>query len=168
MSFTELARERGMMASSRVASEHTRAASPEEVSVFGIDLHELVFDLERLRLLDAVPTALDRIRVPLALASGIANLDFTTASVYAALEADRRGAHSGRCSRERDRGPRGHCAHALGVAVGAPLLVSTTMSYDRRGRLVEIGEIRYRADRYQFHAALTRRSPPQATPERAE
>jgi GntR family transcriptional regulator len=49
-----------------------------------------------------------------------------------------------------------HRAVALGIAVGAPLLVCTTMSYDEGGRLIEICEIAYRADRYQFRAMLTR------------
>ena len=39
---------------------------------------------------------------------------------------------------------------------GSALLVCTTMSHDVTGRLVEIGEITYRADLYQLHTKLVR------------
>src|SRR5579862_3445998 len=47
MSFTELAAARGLTASARVLSQTLRPATPEEASVFGIDVQELVFELER-------------------------------------------------------------------------------------------------------------------------
>jgi GntR family transcriptional regulator len=162
MSFTELASVRGLTASAHVLSKHVRPASPEEASVFGIALHELVFDLERLRLLDEVPTALDRTRVPTSIAPELADLDFTHASVYAALE--KAGAAPVKADVVVSATPADNlAADTLGVAINAPLIVCTTMSYDSRGRLVEIGEIKYRADRYQFRAVLRRRSPSQAT-----
>ena len=155
MSFTELAAMRGLTSSARVLQQCLRPASPEEAALFGINLQELMFDLERLRLLDAVPTAVDRIRVPVAIASGIAEVDFADASIYAALEvADaapvRADVVVSAAAADDTR------ADALCIAVGAPLIVCTAMSYDTRGRLVEIGAISYRADRYQFRAVLTR------------
>ena len=39
----------------------------------------------------------------------------------------------------------------------APLLRTTTRSRDAHGRLVELGEMVYRGDRYRFRATLTRR-----------
>jgi GntR family transcriptional regulator len=158
MSFTELAAARGLTASARVLGASVRPADPEEASVFGIDLHELVFDLERLRLLDAVPAALDWSRVPMSVAPALPELDFTNASLYAALEeagaAPVRSRVVVTASLADDTS-----AEALGVDAGAPLIVCTHMSSDSRGRLVEIGKITYRADRYQFHTVLTRKSP---------
>ena len=156
MSFTELAAARGLRASAQVLNQTLRPATPEEATVFGIDVQELVFELERLRLLDGVATALDRTRVPTSVAPALHHLDFADASIYAALDAANAlpatadvvvSATSADDSR----------AEALGVEVGDPLIVCTTLSCDERGRLVEIGEITYRADRYQFRAVLTRR-----------
>jgi len=156
MSFTELAAARGLSASAQVLNQTLRPATPEEASVFGIDVQELVFELERLRFLDAVATALDRTRIPVSVAPGLPQLDFTDASIYAALDgADALPATAdvvvSASSADEIR------ADALGVAVGAPLIVCTTLSYDASNRLVEIGEITYRADRYQFRAVLMRR-----------
>jgi DNA-binding GntR family transcriptional regulator len=158
MSFTELAAARGLTASARVLSASVRPVEPEEASVFGIDSHALVFDLERLRLLDEVPVALDWSRVPTSVAPSLPELDFTSASLYAALE--EAGAAPSRSKVVVTATlAEGTSADALDVEPGAPLIVCTHMSSDSRGRLVEIGKITYRADRYQFHTVLTRNSP---------
>lgn len=155
MSFTELADARGLKASARVISQATRNAVPEEALAFKIGVHSLVFEIRRLRMLDAAPVALDRTRVPLDVAPDLPAQDFTTASIYKTLEAA--GAVpvtadvvvSAAVADEPS-------AKALDVSPGAALLVCTTMSYDLTGRLVEIGEITYRADLYQLHTKLVR------------
>ena len=155
MSFTELAAARGLTASARVLSESVRPAVLEEASVFGIGLQELVFELRRLRMLDSRPVAIDRIRVPLTVAPALVDQDFTDASIYATLEAA--GAAPVRADMVASATTADDsCAATLGVEDGAPLLVCTTMSFDDAARLVEIGEITYRADRYQLHVMLAR------------
>jgi GntR family transcriptional regulator len=158
MSFTELAAARGLSPSARVLAESVRPPTPEETGAFGMGVHELVFELERLRLLDDVPTALDRTRIPMSLAPGLPKLDFTDASIYAALKAAEAApvtadvvvsATTADAMRARE----------LDITSGAALIVCTTMSFDGRSRLVEIGEITYRADRYRFCAVLTRPAP---------
>ena len=156
MSFTELAAARGLTPSAHVTREEIRPAILEEAAVFGIDVTGLVFELERVRMLDGDPVAVDRTRIPLGLAPTLRELDFSDASIYATLESAGAGPVHGdvvvsSSAADRER------ADALGVEVGAPLLVCTTMSYDESGRLVEISEIAYRADRYQFRATLRRR-----------
>ena len=47
-------------------------------------------------------------------------------------------------------------AELLDVHGGEPLLLATTKSYDDGGRVVELGEMLYRGDRYRFRATLTR------------
>ena len=155
MSFTELAAARGLKASAEVIAQTTRSAIPEEALVFKIGVHALVFEIRRLRMLDAAPVALDRTRVPLDVAPNLPAQDFTTASIYKTLEA------AGAVPVTADvvvsaavaDEPR---AKALHVSPGSALLVCTTMSYDLTGRLVEIGEITYRADLYQLHTKLVR------------
>jgi GntR family transcriptional regulator len=155
MSFTELAAARGLQASAQVLSQTTRSAVPEEALAFKIGVHSLVFEIRRLRMLDAAPVALDRTRVPLDIAPSLPSQDFTTASIYKTLEA------AGAVPVTADvvvsaavaDEPR---AKALDASPGSALLVCTTMSYDLAGRLVEIGEITYRADLYQLHTKLVR------------
>jgi GntR family transcriptional regulator len=159
MSFTELAAARGLTASARVLSEGLRPATAEESGVFATDFHDLVFELERLRLLDSSPVAVDRTRIPISIAPGLTQMDFTDASIYAAL------AEAGAAPVVADVvvsaiSADESASETLAVAVGAPLVVCTTMSYDSRNRLVEIAEITYRADRYRFRATLTRQARP--------
>lgn len=158
VSFTELAAARGLTPSARVLDQSLRPATPEEISVFGLGLQALVFELARLRMLDARPVAFDRTRVPHEIAPGITERDFTNASVYEALEAADAApvradvVVSAIVSDEAN-------ATELEIDVGAPLIVCKTLSYDATGRLVELGEITYRADRYQLHTMMVR--PPQ-------
>jgi GntR family transcriptional regulator len=155
MSFTELAAARWLTPSATVLGEALRPVTPEEARTFGIDLQELVFELERLRLLDQVPTALDRTRIPTSVAPGIEALDFSDASIYAALDA------AGAAPVTADVVVSAATADAeqaarLDIAAADPIIICTTISHDKFGRVVEIGEITYRADRYQFRATLTR------------
>ena len=155
MSFTELAAARVLKASAQVIAQVTRNALPEEASVFRISVHALVFEIRRLRMLDDAPVAIDRTRVPLDVAPNLPDQDFTHASIYETLEAA--GAVpvtanvvvSAAVADEAQAG-------ALDVKPGSALLVCRTMSYDITGRLVELGEIIYRADRYQLHTKLVR------------
>ena len=115
-----------------------------------------LFELERLRLLDGAPVSIDRSLVPLARAPQLPKVDFTTASLYATL--DEAGAAPVRAdytvqampSEERQ-------SELLEVEVGSPLLRTMTTSYDKDGRLVELGVMFFRGDRYRFRATLTRR-----------
>ncbi len=155
MSFTELAAARGLTPSAKVIDRAVRPATPEETSVFGLGVQALVFELVRLRMLDDRPVALDRARIPLAVAPAVAEQDYTVASVYMALEAALAApvkadvVVSAIVADDVD-------AAELGVEVGAPLIVCKTLSYDATSRLVELGEITYRADRYQLHTMLVR------------
>src|SRR4051794_5980345 len=65
-SFTELGAERGLTASARVLVHTVRPALLDEADTFRIAPGADVFEMERLRMLDGLPIALDRTRVPLA------------------------------------------------------------------------------------------------------
>ena len=156
MSFTELGASRGLVASARVLVSLVRPADIDESEAFGIAPGAELFVLERLRLLDGMPVSLDRSRVPLALAPSLADSDFGATSLYAVL--DRAGAGPTRA----DYGVQAIRADArqaklLRVETGAPLLHATTAGRDANNRLVELGEMAYRGDRYRFRATLTRR-----------
>lgn len=158
MSFTELGAGRGLHASAHVLESAVRASDLDEAEAFGLAPGADVFVLERLRLLDGIPVSIDRSRVPLALAPTLPATDFRTASLYTTLAAA--GAAPARADysvQARAADPRQ--ARLLDVDPGTPLLLATTASRDATGRLLELGEMAYRGDRYRFRATLTRRPP---------
>lgn len=155
MSFTELGAARGLEASARVLVAQVEPADLDEAESFGVAPGADVFVLERLRLLDGVPVSVDRSRVPLARAPALADADFTSASLYATLEAAGAGpVRADYALQAVAADPRR--AELLGVTPGFPLLRTTTTGYDAAGVLVELGEMVYRGDRYRFRATLVR------------
>jgi GntR family transcriptional regulator len=157
MSLSELGRSRGLDASARVISAGVRAATIDEAELFAIAPGAELFELQRLRMLDGLPISLDHNRVPLRLAPGLADLDFTTASLYEAL--DGAGTPPRRADYELEaRGADPTEAELLGLAPGAPVLFATTVAIGAQGKVVDLGRTVYRADRYRFHASLMRRA----------
>src|SRR5215468_10825071 len=75
MSFSEMARSRGLVPSSRVLSAVTRPAAIDEAEELAIAPGTPIFDLERVRLLDAVAVALERSRLPLHVAPALPEAD---------------------------------------------------------------------------------------------
>jgi GntR family transcriptional regulator len=157
MSLSELGRSRGLAATARVIAAGVRAATIDEAELFAIAPGAELFELQRLRMLDGLPISLDHNRVPLRLAPGLADLDFTTASLYEAL--DRAGNPPRRADYDLEaRGADATEAELLGLAPDAPVLYATTVAIGAQGKVVDLGRTVYRADRYRFHASLTRRA----------
>ena len=157
MSLSELGRSRGLEAGARVLAFEVRPATIDEAETFGIAPGAEVFELERLRMLDELPISLDHNRVPLRLVPDARDIDFTTASLYEAL--DRAGNSPVRADYELEaRGAEAHEGELLGLAQGAPVLFATTVAIGEEGRVVDLGRTVYRADRYRFQATLMRRA----------
>lgn len=155
MSFTELGAARGLAATSVVLRATVRAASLEEADRFAIAPGADLFELERVRQLDGISVALDRARVPLALAPSLPHTDFSTASLYETLERAGTAVVLADYTTEARTADSRQAAH-LGMASGSPLLVAQTAGYAEDGRLVELSETAYRGDRYRFRATLVR------------
>jgi GntR family transcriptional regulator len=157
MSLSELGRSRGLEASARVLDARVRAATIDEAETFAIAPGAELFELHRLRMLDGLPISLDHNRVPLRLAPELTELDFTSASLYEALE--RAGNPPRRADYELEaRGADAPEAELLGLAPDAPVLFATTVALGAQGRVVDLGRTVYRADRYRFQATLMRRA----------
>ena len=155
MSFSELGTERGLTPSAQVLAQGCRPAAIEEAEVFAVAPGAEVFELSRLRMLDGVPVAVDRARVPLARAPELLSTDFATESLYAVL--DRCGAGPVRAvytissaAADAER------AGLLEISAGEPLLIASTTTFDAQGKVVELGETAYRSDRYRFQTELVR------------
>jgi GntR family transcriptional regulator len=153
MSFTELARGRSTTAGAVVLGQQVRPATIDEADRFRVAPGTELFELRRLRTVDALPVALDRSVVPLSAAPGLPDQDWTSASLYATLT--RNGSRVVRADYTVEaRAATAEHAEYLEVAAGAPILFAETRGYTREGRLVEIGHIEYRGDRYRFRATL--------------
>ncbi len=156
MSFSEMARAQGFSPSARILSAQSRAATIEEAEAFGIVPGARVFELRRLRFLDGVAIALDVSCIPLSLAPELEKTDFATTSLYRTLDA----AGVGPAAAEYVIGAvptTAEDAVLLELPEGAPVLEVSTRTFDAGDRLVELGTIRYRGDRYRFRSQLTRR-----------
>jgi len=156
MSLTELGASRGLAATARVLSESVREATLEEAELFAIAPGAGVFELARLRMLDGLPVAVDRARVPLRRAPSLVAADWSTASLYEELAAAGAAPVSAAYTLEAQPAARDEAA-LLGLDDGAPVLVTSTATHDAEGRLVEVTRTAYRGDRYRFHATLVRR-----------
>ena len=159
MSFTELGRAHGLTPSARVTDKRVREATIDEAEEFGIAPGAPIFELERLRFLDGNPIAMDSTRVPLSLAPGLVDRDFSTASFYDALAAHGCGPVRADYTVEAIIAS-DSVAKLLEAPLGSAVLVARTRGYDDRGRLVEVGKTTYRGDRYRFEATLRRRRRP--------
>ena len=155
LSMSELGRQNGPQASARVLERTIRPADFDEAEAFGIVPGSPLLHLSRLRLLDGLPVAIYRCRVPTAVAPGIEELDFADASLYGALE------RAGRAPARADYTVSAGMvavgdAHLLDVAEGTAVLLAQTRAFDADERLLELARAVYRSDRHRFHASFSR------------
>lgn len=158
LSFKELAESRDLAAGARVLHRVVRPATIDEAELFRIAPGSDLFDLERLRTLDSLPVAVDGALVPLACAPHLPDVDWEHASLYEELS------EAGVAPVRADYAVEAQGADAassalLAVPVGTPVLVAESTTYTLDDRLVEIGRIVYRGDRYRFRSTLIAQPP---------
>lgn len=155
MSFTEMARSRGLSATSTVLRADVRTASIDEAEELRIAPGSELFDLERIRHLDGVAVAIEHSRLPLRMAPALHGADLAQGSLYDTL----RGAGVVPAYAE-------YVLQAIAASVrqstllelpeGAPLLMASAVTHDRAGRPIEISRSVFRGDRYRFRTTLFR------------
>jgi GntR family transcriptional regulator len=160
LSFSNMASVRGVSTRARTLLQTVRPATLDEAEELAIAPGADLFEIERVRLLDEVAVALDRSRVPLALAPALATADLDTGSLFAVLADAGIKPSFAACSVEAIPADE-RVSELLGLAVGGPVLVVSQRMLDQNDRPVELGRIVYRGDRYRFQATLraTGRSP---------
>jgi GntR family transcriptional regulator len=154
-SFSETAARMGLTASSRVLAATVSPANLDEADELSIAPGTPLFHLERVRLLNAVPIALDRTYIPAALLPDHESIDFSRESLYAKLTdagLDFNRADSTIEAREADGTIAGH----LDIAEGKPVLVMHQLVYDRTERPMFSSTIQYSGDRYRLRTFFTR------------
>jgi GntR family transcriptional regulator len=155
VAFEELARAQGVRPTAVVLTQGLRAATLDEADVLGVAPGAEVLELERVRGFDDRPCGLDRnVVARWALPDGT-TIDFSSASLYDALE--RHG--NGPAEAEYELGARladDRECRLLELEDGAPVMVARTVCRAADGRALDMSTTTYRADRYRFTTALVR------------
>ncbi|MCU1578043.1 MAG: GntR family transcriptional regulator [Rhodoglobus sp.] len=154
-SFSETAARMGLKASSRVLKAATAAATIDEAEEFSIAPGTRLFSLDRVRLLNDVPIAIDFTRIPADLVPGFADVDFATASLYDEL------GHAGLAPVRADstieaREADAYAAKHLDIEVGKPLLVMHQLVVDAAEKPLFASKIQYSGDRYRLRTHFSR------------
>jgi GntR family transcriptional regulator len=154
MGFTQLARQRGLVATSRILSLEHREATIDESEALRVAAGTPIIDLSRLRLLDDRPTAIERLRMAGNRVRWPPGFDFQ-GSIYAALESQ--GVYPSRAEafvEVVDATPED--ADLLEVSVGRGLLCINCVTSRKDGLTFSLETTRYHPDRYRFRAVLER------------
>lgn len=157
LSFSELARSRGLHATSEVLTNRVRRASFAEAEDLLIAAAAPVVELVRLRSMDGVPITLETAVLPLHRVEWLVTADLRDQSLYELL-ADHghivhRSAYTVQAMNAGD-----HEAGPLDLPVGAAVLVAhdVTFTVDRIAIMSTVNY--YRGDAYRFTADLFRRA----------
>lgn len=155
MSFSEMAKTRGLTATSIVLRALPRPATIDEADELRIGPGSEVFDLERVRRLDGAPVAIEHSRIPLRCAPSLPEVNFSSSSLYDELR--RCGTNPAFANYTLQAiGASSDQARELDVVAGTPLLMASAVTYDRGGRPIELSRSVFRGDRYRFRTTLFR------------
>jgi GntR family transcriptional regulator len=154
LSFTESMRRRGLTATSRVLGRAFEPPAPDDVSALGIEPDTAVLVLERLRLADGVPMAIERAVIHPEVALHLPD-DAHMPSLHEAFEQlghipmRALATVSARAVTPRE-------ARYLELPRSGVVLCERRIIEDQRGLPLEHTETRYAAARYEFEAVLHR------------
>jgi len=143
----------GMKASTRVLASAVIPAEPSIAESLELSVHDEVLRLQRLRLADDEPIAIEEVWIPRSRFPGVEEIDFGKHSLYETLR-DRYGVRIG-SSRETigARGATAEEARLLRIAPRSSLLEVSRTLLDVEGQPMEVAHSLYRGDRYR--AVLT-------------
>lgn len=155
-SFTEQMKARGLEPSSHLVSLTREVAGGVAKTMLGAPDNEPIWRLERLRLADNEPMALEIMYLPVRFLPDLEKRDFATLSVYGAVEElgyKIEGAHqtleAENCTEE--------VAAMLRVNPGAAVLHMREITYLKNQQPLCYVECYYRGDRYVFSASMPRK-----------
>lgn len=158
-SFSETAARMGLTPHSAVLRAETSPAVLDEAERLAIAPGTPLFRLERVRLLDGVPIALDLTFLRQALAPGIEAVDFQDRSLHAALSAAGVEPARADCTIEATKADERVAKH-LGLSSGDPVLVMRQLALGAQQEPLFISVIRYAGDRYRLRTSFSRSLPP--------
>lgn len=157
-SFTETANRMGLAPSSSVLRQEIVAADLDQAEELSIAPGTPLFVLERVRLLNDVPIALDLTQVPADMVPGIVEADFRIRSLYGQLATaglDPVKADATIEAQEADA----YLADHLQLEIGKPVLVMRQLVFNGADRPLFSSVVRYRGDRYRLRTSFLRTGP---------
>lgn len=152
LSFTESMRQRGLTSSSRPIESRVATANDTEARALGMGLGDPIFVIERVRLADGVPMAIERVALPTSVAAAI-DTNLESGSLHRAFEASDMvpsKAHadvSARLSTDWEQ-------EQLEIGPNTVVLTEERTIFDQENRVLEHTVTLYAADRYSFSAVL--------------
>lgn len=154
LSFTESMKRRGMTVASRIVEFGQVEPSDEEIEALALARGESAYVLERIRLADGTPMALERVVMRQSLAKAI-DADLEAGSLHSAfealghrpVEAHAEVSASKATARHRD---------LLHLPPSGVVLTETRTIFDQDGLPLERTQTDYAANRYRFRAVLVR------------
>lgn len=162
--FSELLAERGIPYGTTVLRQEVSPPPQPVAARLRLPAGEPALFLARVRLVESTPVAYMENRVPLRLAPGIEQVDFTANGLFQTLE-KRYGLALAWGQRVFEAVPAGpeHAAH-LEVAVGAPLFYIQQVVYLTDGTPAEYSDVWLRGDRFRLSAVVQRGGRPAGGP----
>lgn len=154
-SFSETAARMGLRPHSTVLKAEAIPATIDEAERLNIAPGTPLFWLERVRLLNTVPIAVDLTKVPMGLAPGIDRIDFSDHSLYTALA--EAGVEPARADStiEATRADERTAEH-LDMPPGDPLLVMHQLAVGGNQEPLFVSTIRYAGERYRLRTSFAR------------
>lgn len=150
MSFSEEMRARGLTPASEVLEFTDKLADSAIAAQLGLSPGAHVIYLERIRLANSEPMALERCHLPYARFSGLTKHDLTRESLYDILERNY-NTRPATCEETVEAMLLdANDAHLLGVKRGTPALRIQRITRDTRGNLIEAEQSTFRSDRYRM------------------
>ena len=152
-SFTEDMKRRGMKATSILISTKNETPTAIEVKALGLRSGEKILVINRIRLADGIPLALERVAL-IPAAAKVTEYDLEKGSLHKALRDMKLIPHkadswlSARVANKSE-------ASKLKIKSGSPLLVETRIIRDKKGQPIERTETAYVANRYVVDIKLS-------------
>ncbi len=156
LSFTELARSRGLRATATVLSNRIRPASFTEGADLQIAAAAPVVELVRLRSMDGVPITVETAVLPLRRVEWLAETDLEDRSLYELLSEHGIEVHRSTYTVQAMNADEREAA-LLDLTAGAAVLVARDVTYTVERTPITITVNCYRGDAYRFTADLFRR-----------
>lgn len=156
-SFSEDMLARGLRPGGRVLSLQIVQAPRKVRTALGLDESHWVVRVERLRLADDEPMALEMTHLSAGRFGGLVHEDLTNSSLYRILE-EKYGAKVAAATQSIEPAiADATLARHLSVREGSLLLLLERVTYDTSGAPMEFVSSYYRGDRYRFTVELQRR-----------
>jgi len=154
-SFTEDTEQRGLSAAAKILNFHI-VIDNEVAAEMEIPGEEELVRLQRIRLVEGEPLALQTSFVRHRLCPGLVEKGLLGESLYRTME-EGYGLRLGRARQTFEAKPADeHEAGLLGIDVGQPVLVLERLTYLHDGTPIEYVRSTYRGDRYRFTVELAR------------